>query len=132
MGQRVIWQKLKSFGSFLLILLLLPYVVTVFIHGADMKAGGRESGCVVKIKAVDGEGKELIREVPWEDYFLGVLGREIPEECEPEFLKSQAVLIRTKIYQMLDSGEEKVLTECYLSPEELKKKLGSSDYKVTY
>ena len=132
MGQRVIWQKLKSFGSFLLILLLLPYVVTVFIHGADMKAGGRESGCFVKIKAVDGEGKEQIYEVPWEDYFLGVLGREIPEECEPEFLKAQAVLIRTKIYQTLDSGEEKVLTECYLSPEELKKKLSSSDYKVTY
>ena len=104
MGQRVIWQKLKSFGSFLLILLLLAYVVTVFIHGADMKAGGRESGSFVKIKAVDGGGEEQIREVLWEDYFLGVLGREIPKDCEPEFLKAQTVLIRTKIYQTLDSS----------------------------
>ena len=31
MRQRATWQKLKTFGSFCLIMLLLPYIVTVFV-----------------------------------------------------------------------------------------------------
>lgn len=132
MGQRFIWQRLKSFGSFVLILLLLPYVITVFMHGTEMKAGGIESGNFVKVSFEKEDGEEQIKEVAWEDYFLGIFAREIPQKCEPEFLKAQAVLIRTKIYQILDTSEEKVLTERYLTPEEVKKKLESAEYQITY
>lgn len=132
MGQRIIPQKLKSFGAFLLILLLLPYVVTVFIHGADMKADGVDSGVYVKVKEITDDGEEQITEILWEEYFIGVLAREIPENCEDEFLKAQAVVIRTNLYQMLDSGEENVLTERYLRPEEIEKKMSGSGFGEKY
>ena len=37
MGQRYIRQKLKAVGAFILILILLPYVISVFVNGADIK-----------------------------------------------------------------------------------------------
>lgn len=132
MGQRLMQQKLKSIGSFLLILLLLPYIVTVFIHGADMKAGKSDGGPYVKVKEIDEDGKEQVTAIPWEDYFIGVLAREVPECYEEEFLKAQAVLIRTNMYQILENSEDKVLEERYLKPEELEKKLGGSEYESRY
>lgn len=132
MGQRLMQQKLKSIGSFLLILLLLPYVVTVFIHGADMKAGKRDGGPYVKVKEIDEDGKEQVSEIPWEDYFIGVLAREIPECYEEEFLKAQAIVIRTNLYQILENSEDQILEERYLKPEELEKKLGGSEYESRY
>ena len=37
MGQRYIRQKLKALGAFIFILILLPYVISVFVNGADEK-----------------------------------------------------------------------------------------------
>lgn len=132
MGQRYLWQKLKSFCAFLLILLLLPYVVTVFVHGADMDASGKDINAYVKVKETEENGAEKVLELPWEEYFIGVLAREVPLDCEDEFLKAQAVLIRTKLYQSLESGEEKVLTEGYLKLEDLEEKFEGPDYEVFY
>lgn len=132
MGQRWISQKLKSFGSFLLILILLPYVITVFIHGADIKAVGNDSVTYVKVKETTQSGEEQIAEISWEEYFIGVLAREIPDVYEDEFLKAQAVVIRTNLYQALANNEDKVLEEEYLKPEDLEKKLGGSGFAEKY
>ena len=37
MGQHYKHQKFKTFCSFLIILILLPYIVAVFVNGADME-----------------------------------------------------------------------------------------------
>lgn len=180
MRQRATWQKFKTFGSFCLIMLLLPYIVTVFVHGKDFEAfgnkdkvfvnvrkprsgsslaqmedipetvetGAAESGVGVWNGASDQEKETQIVQVPWEEYFVGIMGMEVPVDAEMEFLKAQAVLLRTKLYQELDAqGEavrqpadnpslepagQKILDEEYLTREELEKKAGSSEAESYY
>lgn len=157
MRQKAVWQKLKSFGSFCLILLLLPYIVTVFVHGKDFKSN-RENGTVyVNVRrtkgtvgftqiestldmfgigrVVDSEkyqeansnaaDEPLVVEVPWKEYFAGVMAREVPVDASLEFLKAQAVLVRTKLYQDLDNPEEEPLDTPYLTRQELEEKLSA-------
>lgn len=132
MGQRYMKQKLKMGGSFLVILILLPYIVTVFVNGGDMKAAGKKDSAFVRIKSVSRDGKEEGTEIPWDEYFTGVLAKEMPETYEEEALKAQAVLIRTHLYQMLDGSKEKILDDSYLSPKELEKKWGAKKYDTYY
>ena len=134
MRQRRIQQKMRSMGAFLLILILLPYVATVLIHGADRRSLTENRDCYVNVK-IDGENGNELRAVPWQEYFLGVLALELPEKKETEFCKAQAVLIRTKLYEELNrkrtAGEDLILTDRYLSMEELEQK-GGEDYKTYY
>ena len=137
MRQRATWQKLKTFGSFCLIMLLLPYIVTVFVHGKDFESLGKKEEVYVNVKKPkassglsqlqnksgtietnaaenvsgawygqeDREPETEIVQVPWEEYFIGIMGKEIPADAEMELLKAQAVLLRTKLYQELDAQE---------------------------
>lgn len=164
MRQKAVWQKMKSFGSFCLILLLLPYIVTVFVHGKDFKAN-RDNGTVyVTVRRSKGSAgftqiestldmsgtgsnigskeyqeangnaadEPLIAEVPWEEYFAGIMAREVPEDADLEFLKAQAVLVRTKLYQELDNPEKKILDAPYLTRQELEEKLDGNDIDTYY
>lgn len=139
MGKKAMQQRMKSWGSFCLILLLLPYVVTVFVHGGEFGREDNSGQVIVKVRKGEGNtdskmrmygedgttvravsrffhfgnnvGEEVdtaeqIVEIPWEEYFIGVMAQEVPPEGESEFLKAQAVLIRTKLYQELDSQGE--------------------------
>lgn len=137
MRQRATWQKLKTFGSFCLIMLLLPYIVTVFVHGKDFESLGKKEEVYVNVKKPkassglsqlqnksgtietnaaenvsgawygqeDREPETEIVQVPWEEYFIGIMGKEIPADAEMELLKAQAVMLRTKLYQELDAQE---------------------------
>lgn len=137
MRQRATWQKLKTFGSFCLIMLLLPYIVTVFVHGKDFESLGKKEEVYVNVKKPkassglsqlqnksgtietnaaenvsgawygqeDREPETEIVQVPWEEYFIGIMGKEIPADAEIELLKAQAVMLRTKLYQELDAQE---------------------------
>ena len=130
---RRISQKVKAIITFLIFLFLLPYVITIFIHGADREGRQAEE---VHVRAeleeeTVGGNEKVIREVPWEEYFLGVLALEVPKESEEEMLKAQAVLIRTKLYQQLLPGKETVLKERYLSTEKLRKLWGGK-YETRY
>ena len=121
-------QKLENFCSFLTILILLPYVASVFINGANFAADKQNEKYVQVTR--HGHEQEVI-EVPWSEYFLGVLTKEMPESYEVETLKVQAVLIRTKLYQMLEENPEEILTESFLSRKELEDKWGS-EYEANY
>lgn len=121
------WQQIKLLGAFLMILLLLPYVITVFVHGADRE---RRAQADTYIKVERGEGDEkVIMEVPLEEYFLGILALEAPQDSEPEMLKAQTVITRTKIRRQMSREEETVFTERYLSAEELRKRWSGDEYE---
>lgn len=128
-------QKLKSTVAFLLILLLLPYVVTVFAHGVEMDAEWAETD-YVKVKMMGTEGKEEIVSIPRKQYMAGILAKELPLECEKEMAKAQAVIVRTKLYSEMEEkknqGEDVVLEEKYLRSEEIEKKLETKNYKAYY
>ena len=130
MGQRYIRQKLKALGAFIFILILLPYVISVFVNGADEKEDRAERVYVrVKIHSAD---QQKVLEVPWNEYFLGVLAKEMPEDYEDEAVKAQAVLVRTMLYKEIEEAEDQILTEPYLTAEELEKKWGAKEYKKYY
>lgn len=132
MGQHYMRQKAKTIGSFLIILILLPYVAAVFVNGADMEVIGKGSGAYVQVKKTAGDGTEMTVKVPWEEYFIGVLAKDIPEGYEKEALKAQAILVRTNLYKALDSSKDKVLEESFLEEKDLEKKWKADDFDKNY
>ena len=131
MNRYAVEQKFKSIAAFLIILILLPYIVSVFVNGADVREDAGED-FYVKVKVPDAEEADGVTELRWTDYLAGILAEEISEECEPETLKAQAVLIRTQIYRTLEDSEDKILTESYLSRDEMEDKWGAENYGKYY
>ena len=131
MNRYAVEQKFKSIAAFLIILILLPYIVSVFVNGADVREDAGED-FYVKVKVPDAEEADGVTEIRWTDYLAGILAEEISEECEPETLKAQAVLIRTQIYRTLEDSEDKTLTESYLSRDEMEDKWGAENYGEYY
>lgn len=131
MNRYAVEQKFKSIAAFLIILILLPYIVSVFVNGADVREDDGEN-FYVKVKVPDAEEADGVTEIRWTDYLAGILAEEISEECEPETLKAQAVLIRTQIYRTLEDSEDKILVESYLSRDEMEDKWGAKNYGKYY
>lgn len=131
MNRYAVEQKFKSIAAFLIILILLPYIVSVFVNGADMREDDGEN-FYVKVKVPDAEEADGVTEIRWTDYLAGILAEEISEDCEPETLKAQAVVIRTQIYRTLEDSEDKTLTESYLSRDEMEDKWGAENYGKYY
>ena len=131
MNRYAVEQKFKSIAAFLIILILLPYIVSVFVNGADVREDDGEN-FYVKVKVPDAEEADGVTEIRWTDYLAGILAEEISEDCEPETLKAQAVVIRTQIYRTLEDSEDKTLTESYLSRDEMEDKWGAENYGKYY
>lgn len=130
MKRYVIEQKLKSVAALLIILLLLPYVVSVFVHGVDVSADDEGGPFYVRVQTEkEQSGPE---EVNWTEYLAGILAGEMPLDSPEEALKAQAVLIRTQIYASLAESEDKILKEPYLSRDELEKQWGAKDFDACY
>ena len=131
MNRYAVEQKFKSIAAFLIILILLPYIVSVFVNGADVREDDGEN-FYVKVKVPDAEEADGVTEIRWTDYLAGILAEEISEDCEPETLKAQAVVIRTQIYRTLEDSEDKILVESYLSRDEMEDKWGAENYGKYY
>lgn len=131
MGRYYIEQKLKSAAAFLIILILLPYIVSVFVNGADAGTDAKTETPLVQVKTADAGGNVQIAELGWTEYLSGVLAAEMQKGSETEALKAQAVLIRTSIYREL-SGENKVLDLHYLTVDEMQEKWGAADFQEQY
>ena len=88
-------QRIRSAAVFLLLLLLFPYIVSVFVNGADTD-----------------------EESIWADYLAGVMMMEMPEGCEAETAKALAVLIRTRLYREAGSDGDTAEKERFPADEE--------------
>lgn len=133
MAQRSGRQKIKSFFSFLSILLLLPYIMTVFINGVNLEVIGMGAGPYVKAERTDQNGEEEVQTVAWKEYFSGVLAKTIPITYEIEAIKAQAVVLRTSFFQKMEQSQEEVIfTENWFSAEELEKKWGPDRFGEYY
>lgn len=131
MKRYYIEQKLKSAASFLIILILLPYIVSVFVNGTGPGTQQGEEISFVQVKTTDGKGREQVTEIGWTEYLAGILAAELPRDTEPEAVKAQAVLARTNLYRELD-GEDKTLETPYLTREQMQDKWGAEDYQEIY
>ena len=66
MRRYYIRQKMKSFGAFLIILILFPYIVSVFVNGADIRVGSGDGSPYVKMNIWRGSWrKRCTRNMNW-------------------------------------------------------------------
>lgn len=109
-------EKIKFAMAFLIIILFLPYVCVMLLH-SDVQAEDA-------FLATTAETTDTDVEV----FVPGVLAAQISASNEPEMLKSQAVIVRTQIYKMMEEKgitnlEAKHLSQ-YMSLSEMEKVWG--------
>lgn len=121
-------QKIKKIFAILIIIILLPYVITIFINGKTMEVTQNNQGNYVRVKK---GGKKI--EVPLEEYCIGMLAKEISTDYEEEALKAQAVIVRTTVYKELGSaGENTVLEDHFWTKKEMEKQWGKMKFQKNY
>ena len=118
------YQKFRKWGSTLLIIMLLPYIITVFLNGP------------VKVTSASIEETEICVEtengqilMSMKDIGTGILAREMPADFEKEALKAQAVLVGTRLYkEMAKQKENKVTQEDFWTVKEMEDAWGNAEY----
>ena len=119
---------MRQAGYFLIIMLLLPYVVTVFVNGNGVLKLERADSPYITVER-DGRTKEM----SLDEYGIGVLAKEIDADAEMETLKAQAILIRTSIYKTLqEEGTDTVLTKNYWTRNQMETNWESDSYSEKY
>lgn len=114
--------RLKKIGCYLIIIVLLPYIVTVFMNGPAIPTDTTVDTTYVKVKKDDTE-----LELPLEEYCIGRMAKEIPADYEEEALKAQAVIVRTSVYKSIkEGGTQVVLEDDFWTEEEMRQQWGSS------
>ena len=126
--------KFKKFGCYVIIIILLPYVVTVFLNGPSITSYSHVDETYVKVKVADVSGDEAaggdatagtVVEMPIEEYCVGMLAKEIPASYEEEALKAQAILVRTDVYKKInESGSDTVLEDDFWTQKQMEKAWG--------
>ena len=80
-------KKIKNIAAFLIILIFLPYVVSIFVNGKDVNLQNGSGHFTIKVARTDPDGTELDLDLDWEEYLIGVLAYEMPESYELEAYK---------------------------------------------
>lgn len=121
-------QKIKKVFAILIIIVLLPYVITIFINGKTMEVNQGKQEAYIKVKK---DGKN--REIPLEEYCLGMLAKEMSTDYEMAALKAQAVIVRTTVYKEIgEEGKKAVLKNHFWTREEMKKQWGRVQFQKNY
>ena len=121
--------RLKKLGCYLLIIILLPYIITVFLSGPGAYGASRVDETMVNVKA-DKAGEKM--QMPLSEYCIGIMAREIPATYEMEALKAQAVLVRTQVCLILGTGGEAILEESYWTKKDMQNFWGAEKYSQYY
>lgn len=124
------YKMLKQVGYFLIIILLLPYVVTVFVKGEGVTMGVdlTANQPYVYVETESGQKK-----ISLEEYGMGVLAKEIDASYEMDTLKAQAVLIRTSIYKTIqEEGSDSVMSKKYWTRSQMRTNWGAASYGEYY
>ena len=122
------WQNFKRMGCYLIIIMLLPYVITVFLNGPVVSSSGNTDTLTVK---AEHDGSEV--EISMEEYCIGRLAREIPPDCRKEAIKAQAVLVRTAVCrEFAESGTGAILPDDFWTQEDMKDNWGTGRAAAHY
>lgn len=116
-------EKIKNILALTLLLLLLPYVITVFMSG-KLRQASLDPGNMDTFISVETDGK--VKEINFEDYVAGVTALQIPSGYEPEAIKSQMIIVRTNLRKKLTDEPDKLLSEKYLTMDKMEE-LGIGD-----
>lgn len=83
-------RKIKKLGAFLIIIILLPYIVTLFVNG----------------ESVQTEQESLL-----DEYCIETLAKEVSSDYEDEIIKAQAVIVRTTVYREINNLDKTSVEE---------------------
>lgn len=120
--------KLEKLGCYLLIIVLLPYIITVFLNGPIVVSAPNVKKAEMNI-LVDDDQKRM----NFDEYAIGILACEIPVSYEIEAIKAQAILIRTRLYKCIqENGSEYVFTEKFWTQEQMEEAWGLAKFTVNY
>lgn len=121
-------QNIKRWGCYLVIIVLLPYIITVFLNGSAVTTSANVDESYIKV-----EHEEKETEMSIEEYCIGRLAKEIPISYDKEALKAQAVLVRTTVYdQIRESGSNAVLPDEFWTTEDMRRQWGAGKYNSNY
>lgn len=116
--------KIEKIGCYILIIILLPYIVTIFLNGPAITSSAN-----VEERTVEVENNTI----KLKDYAIGLLAREIPASYEPEAIKAQAIMVRTKIYKELqENGSDTRFTEEFWTQSDMEEAWGITRYMNYY
>ena len=116
--------KLEKIGCYILVIILLPYIVTVFLNGPMVVSQANVEEMKVKVKDTT---------ISLKEYGIGILAREIPASYEMEMIKAQAIMVRTKIYKnMQENGRDVVFSEEFLTQSEMQEAWGVVNFAKYY
>lgn len=110
-----------------LLLIIIPCIVLQLFLKEKSESLYFEYGKNTYVK-VKRETKNIIEEIPLEEYVVGVLSGEMPASFELEALKAQAVAARSYVLKKMEKSNEEydvvdtVSNQVYLSETELKEK----------
>lgn len=79
-------QRIKRICAILIIIVLLPYIITIFINGKGQEVQNKSSAEEEALKA----------------HCIGILASEVSSDYEEEMLKVQALLVRTTVYKEVE------------------------------
>lgn len=126
--------KLEKLGCYVLIIVLLPYIVTVFLNGPVIKASIGTEDIRLKVKIEDGEVSDSnCVEMSVKDYGIGILAREIPASYNAECIKAQAIIVRTRLYRELsEQGSDTILDEKFFTQSDMEDAWGIAKFAGNY
>lgn len=115
---------IKKILLFSLLIIFIPFIIVTLFLSNDEITFNFSSNSIVRVYRED---KDIIDEVPLEEYVVGVLAGEMPVEFELEALKAQAVAARSYVMTKIEENYKKdydvvdtVTNQVYLDNEYLK------------
>lgn len=87
-------QKIKKTIAILTIIVLFPYIITIFVNGGETK------------KEETNGKNELLK-----THCISLLAKEVSSDYEDEMLKVQAILVRTTVYKEVEEKGQSILSE---------------------
>lgn len=119
--------ELKKIIIMTILIIALPCIIlSIFLKEEEKSPFKYGKNISVRVKR---ESKNILEEVPLEQYIIGVLSGEMPVSFEIEALKAQAVAARSYVLKKIEQSKDKdydvvdtVSNQVYLNEEELKEK----------
>ena len=122
-------EKIKTFLAICILILTVPYVVTLLFQGNKTSVGDQAMKSMLD-QGYSSSGQTGEDGLDMEEYLTGVLAKEIPLDYQMEAIKAQAVIGRTSLAAALETGE-KNLPES-MSREEMLKLWGQDGFEDNY
>ena len=88
-------QRIKKTFAILIIIVLLPYIITIFMNGEKAQSDKETDGTSELLKA----------------HCIGTLAKEVSSDYEDEMLKAQALLVRTTVYKQIEELGEAIFDQ---------------------